>query len=69
MVYVIFVCQLQYHLQNIGEKLESAASGQSRVFAREPMATGLVSQRFRLLSTLHERDESRGKTRKTNQRK
>lgn len=58
MVYVIFVRKLQCYLQDITEMPEGIASRESRIFARTPMATGVVSEGFRLLSTMHERNES-----------
>lgn len=46
MVYVVFVCELQHHLQDLTEKLESPASRKSGIFARASLATGLVFERF-----------------------
>lgn len=58
MVYVTFMRQLQYHLY-VTEEFKSFASRKSRVFVWKSMATGLVSQRLRLLSTMYEWNESR----------
>lgn len=59
MVHVIFVRELQRHMQDVTEMPEGIASRESRIFARASMATGVVSEGFRLLSTMHERNESR----------
>lgn len=53
MVYVVFMRKLQYHLY-VAKEFEGITSGESRVFVRKSLATGLVSQRLRLLSTMYE---------------
>lgn len=50
---VVFMRKLQYNLSNITKESESIASRESGIFARTSMATGLVFEGFRLLSTMH----------------
>lgn len=58
---VVFVRKLQQNLSNITEKSEGIASGESRILTRTSLATGLVFKRFRLLSTMHDRNRQREK--------
>lgn len=46
MVHVVFVRQLQHHLQGFTQEPEGSASRQPGVFARASLATGVVSERL-----------------------
>lgn len=54
MVHVIPVCQLQQHLPPFAQISQTAPSRKSRISERKSLASRLVSERLRLLSTMHE---------------